>query len=72
MLDRILAGEGRAQDIRLIDSVAKNMQGATLCALGDFAANPIIHTIAHFPADFQAHFENAVEAATAAEAAGGD
>ena len=56
VLDRILAGEGRAQDIRLIDSVAKNMQGATLCALGDFAANPIIHTIAHFPADFQSHF----------------
>ena len=59
VLDRILAGEGRAQDIRLIDSVAKNMQGATLCALGDFAANPIIHTIAHFPADFHAHFAGA-------------
>ncbi len=64
VLDRVLAGEGRAQDIRLIDSVAKNMQGSTLCALGDFAANPIIHTIAHFPADFHAHFANAAPAAT--------
>ncbi len=60
VLDRVLAGEGRPQDIRLIDSVAKNMQGTTLCALGDFAANPIIHTIAHFPADFQAHFADTV------------
>ena len=64
VLDRVLAGEGRAQDIRLIDSVAKNMQGSTLCALGDFAANPIIHTIAHFPADFHAHFAGAVVAAS--------
>jgi len=32
------------------------MQGVTLCALGDFAANPIIHTIKNFPEDFNQHF----------------
>ena len=31
------------------------MQGVTLCALGDFAANPIIETIKNFPDDFKAH-----------------
>lgn len=55
VLDRILAGEGSEKDIALIDNVAKNMQGTTLCALGDFAANPIIHTIKHFPDDFKQH-----------------
>lgn len=55
VLDRILAGKGTPQDVELIDNVAKNMQGATLCALGDFAANPIIYTIKNFPDDFKKH-----------------
>jgi NADH-quinone oxidoreductase subunit F len=55
VLDRIMAGEGRPEDVKLIDNVAKNMAGTTLCAFGDFAANPIIHTIKNFPADFEAH-----------------
>ena len=42
-------------DIDLINNIAKNMQGVTLCALGDFAANPIIETIKNFPEDFKAH-----------------
>lgn len=64
VLDRIMAGTATAEDIERIDSVAKNMQGLTLCALGDFAANPIIHTIKHFKDDFLQHVgENALEAA---------
>lgn len=52
VLDRIMAGEATEKDIERIDDVAKNMAGITLCALGDFAANPIIHTIKHFREDF--------------------
>src|SRR5690606_16610437 len=55
VLDRIMSGQGKPSDVDLIDNIAKNMQGATLCALGDFAANPIIHTIKNFPDDFKAH-----------------
>jgi len=55
VLDRIMAGNARPEDIDLIDNVASNMQGVTLCALGDFAANPIIYTIKNFPEDFNAH-----------------
>ena len=57
VLDRILEGEGKPEDVQLIDNVAKNMAGTTLCALGDFAANPIIHTISNFPDDFNAHVQ---------------
>ena len=57
VLDRILAGEGQPRDVQLIDNVAKNMAGTTLCALGDFAANPVIHTIRQFPDDFNAHVQ---------------
>ncbi len=55
VIDRIMAGEGKPSDVDLIANIAKNMQGVTLCALGDFAANPIIHTIKHFPDDFKQH-----------------
>jgi len=64
VLDRIMAGHATEKDIERIDSVARNMAGITLCALGDFAANPIIHTIKHFPDDFKQHVsEEALQAA---------
>jgi len=63
VLDRILAGKGKASDVDLINDVAGNMQGTTLCALGEFAANPIIATIRHFPDDFKAHVEAGAELA---------
>jgi len=66
VIDRIMAGEGSEKDVKLIENVAKNMQGTTLCALGEFAANPIIHTIKQFPADFTAH----VDGSQAIQAAG--
>jgi NADH-quinone oxidoreductase subunit F len=54
VLDRILSGEGKEADVDLIMNVAKNMQPTTLCALGEFAANPIIWTINTFPEEFKA------------------
>jgi len=58
VIDRIMAGEAQESDVKLIENVAKNMTGGmTLCALGEFAANPIIHTIKHFPDDFYSHMK---------------
>ncbi|GIK29667.1 MAG: NADH-quinone oxidoreductase subunit NuoF [Chloroflexi bacterium] len=54
VLDRILAGGGKESDVDLIMSVAKNMQPTTLCAFGEFAANPTIWTINVFPEEFKA------------------
>jgi NADH-quinone oxidoreductase subunit F len=68
VLDRIMAGNARLEDINLVDNIAKNMAGMTLCALGDFAANPVIHTIKNFRADFEAHVNSASAVETAAPA----
>jgi NADH-quinone oxidoreductase subunit F len=57
VIDRILRGEGKPNDVELIENIARNMQGVTLCALGDFAANPIIYTIKNFPDDFKAYVD---------------
>ncbi|MFN8380100.1 MAG: NADH-quinone oxidoreductase subunit NuoF [Anaerolineae bacterium] len=55
VLDRVMAGEAMMSDVDLISNIARNMQGVTLCALGDFAANPAIYTIKNFPEDFKKH-----------------
>lgn len=60
VLDRILAGQAQQSDIDRIDNVAKNMAGITLCAFGDFAANPTIHMVKNFPEDFAAHIQSQV------------
>ena len=68
VLDRILRGDGTEEDIDRINEVAGNMAGTTLCALGDFAANPVLATIQHFSDDFRQH----VNGGGQVEAAAGD
>jgi len=41
-------------DIGTMDSVARQMMGKCICALGEFAVNPVIATIKHFPEDYKA------------------
>jgi NADH-quinone oxidoreductase subunit F len=72
VVDRIMANEAKESDIDLISNIAKNMQGVTLCALGDFAANPIIHTAKNFPEDFKQHIAKQVAAPAKRTAAAGD
>ena len=52
VLHRILHGEGTHQDIDLLDSVAGNIMGRTICALGDAAAMPVQSFIKHFREEF--------------------
>ena len=52
MVDRIAKGEGRMEDIDLLNSVADNIQGRTICALGDAAAMPVRAMIKHFRGEF--------------------
>lgn len=65
---RLLAGEGQESDIKLLESVAKQMQGETLCALGEFATSPVLSTIKHFPEDYYTRVSGTpAEAATPEE-----
>ncbi|MBN2305886.1 MAG: NADH-quinone oxidoreductase subunit NuoF [Anaerolineae bacterium] len=51
--DRILRGEGTPRDLELLESVPNQMQGLTLCALGEFAANPVLSTVKHFRDEYE-------------------
>ena len=53
MLRRILAGGGRMADVDLLVSVANNIEGHTICALGDAAAWPVQSFVKHFRNEFE-------------------
>jgi NADH:ubiquinone oxidoreductase subunit F (NADH-binding)/(2Fe-2S) ferredoxin len=52
LLNKIVAGTGTAEDIRTIRKVAKAMQKASLCALGQTAPNPTLSALRHFEHEF--------------------
>jgi NADH-quinone oxidoreductase subunit F len=58
MVHRIEHGQGRMEDIELLNSVSDNIQGRTICALGDAAAMPVRAMIKHFRNEFVHHIEH--------------
>ena len=59
VIERIAHGKGRVEDIDLLNSVADNIQGRTICALGDAAAMPVRAMLKHFKGEFIAMIEQA-------------
>jgi NADH-quinone oxidoreductase subunit F len=57
VVHRIEHGQGRPEDLDLLNSVADNIQGRTICALGDAAAMPVRAFVKHFRAEFEHHIE---------------
>jgi NADH-quinone oxidoreductase subunit F len=58
VVHRIEHGKGRPEDLDLLNSVADNIQGRTICALGDAAAMPVRAFVKHFRAEFEHHIEH--------------
>lgn len=54
VLNRLASGQGRAGDLDLLLSVAQNIEGNTVCALGDAAAWPVKFTIQRFREELEA------------------
>jgi NADH-quinone oxidoreductase subunit F len=53
MLKRILAGQGRREDLGLLLDVANRIEGHTICALGDAAAWPVQSFLKHYRHEFE-------------------
>jgi NADH-quinone oxidoreductase subunit F len=58
MVNRIEHGQGRPEDLDLLDSVAGNIMGRTICALGDAAAMPVRGFLKHYRDEFAHHIEH--------------
>jgi NADH-quinone oxidoreductase subunit F len=51
--DRLQAGKAAAQDVELLHTVASQIRGKCLCALGEFSIEAVISGIERFPEDFK-------------------
>jgi len=58
IVERIERGQGRPEDLDLLDSVGGNIMGRTICALGDAAAMPVRGMLKHYRDEFQYHIEH--------------
>lgn len=58
IVDRIERGEGRLEDLELLNDVGLNIAGRTICALGDAAVLPIQGMLKHFRDEFIYHIEH--------------
>ena len=55
IVEGICAGEGKPGDIERIESLSKMIVGASLCALGKSAPNPVLSTLRYFREEYEAH-----------------
>jgi len=56
---RILEGQGRSEDLAMLDDVSRKIEGHTICAFGDAAAWPVQSFIKHFRHEFEYMIEHA-------------
>ncbi len=57
VLRRIETGNGRMEDLELLQDVCDNIFGRAFCALGDGATSPIVSSLKYFRDDYVAHIE---------------
>jgi NADH-quinone oxidoreductase subunit F len=58
ILHKILDGHGTLKDVDLLWDLQKNIEGKTICPLGDAAAWPVASAIRHFRGDFEDYVLN--------------
>lgn len=52
VLDRIVAGDNRSDNLLLLDDLCETMEHASLCAMGGLTPAPVRSALRHFPEDF--------------------
>jgi len=57
ILNRIVEGNGKEDDIELLEEIGKNVKLASLCGLGQTAPNPVLTTIRYFKNEYIAHIK---------------
>jgi len=53
-VERIIAGDRRAENLAVVEDLCHTMKFGSLCALGGFTPYPVMSALTHFPDDFQA------------------
>ncbi len=58
VMHRIEHGQGRQDDLDLLDKVAGDIMGRTICALGEAASMPVKGFLKHYRDEFQYHIDH--------------
>ena len=57
IVDRIACGKGKPGDLELLDDLGWLVKEASMCGLGQTAANPVLSTLRYFKDEYRAHIE---------------
>ena len=60
ILTRICEGNGRPEDLDLLDQLSVEIRQDSLCGLGQDAPNPVVSTLKHFRKEYEAHIYDKV------------
>jgi NADH-quinone oxidoreductase subunit F len=58
ILNNIILGKGKLEDIELLESLSETIQEASLCGLGKTAPNPVMTTLKYFKNEYMDHIIN--------------
>jgi NADH-quinone oxidoreductase subunit F len=58
VIDRIERGQGRFEELDMLDDVASKIEGRTICAFGEATAWPVRSFVHHFKDEFRYHIEH--------------
>lgn len=57
ILERICAGEGKEDDLELLEDLGHHIKDTALCQLGGSAPNPVLSTMQYFRNEYEAHIQ---------------
>ncbi len=57
ILERITSGEGKEEDLDLLEDLAYKIKDSSLCGLGQTAPNPVLTTLKYFRDEYEAHIK---------------
>ena len=63
MMERFIHGDAQIKDIDLLEQITSQVEGHTICALGDAAAWPVQGLIRHFRDELEQRILRRVKAA---------
>jgi len=58
IVSNICDGKGKTQDLDLLEELAETVRDASMCGLGQTAANPVLSTLRYFLDEYKSHIED--------------
>ena len=58
MLERITEGNGKEDDLELLEKLANTIKASSVCGLGQTAPNPVLSTMKYFRDEYVAHIKD--------------